>query len=104
MYIKKTQILSGHGHDKTFSVSLTDSAPYNCEFFPKKAHVFMSLQYKSFENTVGKGEIECNEQFLLSKVFSILSEDFPPLSSNLKLTSANCSSLEESKICHLEKG
>ena len=25
----------------------------------------MSLQYKSFENSVGKGEIACNEQFLL---------------------------------------
>ena len=25
----------------------------------------MSLQYKSFENTVGKGEIAHNEQFLL---------------------------------------
>ena len=27
--------------------------------------VFTCLQYKSFENTVGKGEIACNEQFLL---------------------------------------
>ena len=27
--------------------------------------VFMCLQYKSFENTVGKGEIARNEQFLL---------------------------------------
>ena len=27
--------------------------------------VFTSLQYKSFENTVGKGETACNEQFLL---------------------------------------
>ena len=26
---------------------------------------FYSLQYKSFENTVGKGEIARNEQFLL---------------------------------------
>ena len=25
----------------------------------------MCLLYKSFENTVGKGEIACNEQFLL---------------------------------------
>ena len=25
----------------------------------------MCLQYKSFENTVGKGEIACKEQFLL---------------------------------------
>ena len=33
--------------------------------FPKQALVFTCLQYKSFENTVGKGEIACNEQFLL---------------------------------------
>ena len=31
----------------------------------KQALVFMCLQYKSFENTVGKGEIARNEQFLL---------------------------------------
>ena len=33
--------------------------------FPKQALVFMWLQYKSFENTVGKGKIARNEQFLL---------------------------------------
>ena len=33
--------------------------------FPKQALVFACLQYKSFENTVGKGEIARNEQFLL---------------------------------------
>ena len=33
--------------------------------FPKQALVFMCLQYKYFENTVGKGEIARNEQFLL---------------------------------------
>ena len=27
----------------------------------------MCLQYKSFENIVGKGEIACNEQFLFSR-------------------------------------
>ena len=32
---------------------------------PKQALVFTCLQYKSFENTVGKGEIARNEQFLL---------------------------------------
>ena len=36
------------------------------EVFPKQALVFaMCLQYKYFENTEGKGEIACNEQFLL---------------------------------------
>ena len=31
--------------------------------FPKQALVFMCLQCRSFENTVGKGEIARNEQF-----------------------------------------
>ena len=35
------------------------------ETFPKQALVFTSLHYKSFENTVEKGEIARNEQFLL---------------------------------------
>ena len=33
--------------------------------FSKQALVFTCLQHKSFENTAGKGEIACNEQFLL---------------------------------------
>ena len=33
--------------------------------FPKRALVFTCLQYKSFENTEGKGGIARNEQFLL---------------------------------------
>ena len=33
--------------------------------FPKQALVFTCLQYKSFENTVEKGEIARSEQFLL---------------------------------------
>ena len=38
-----------------------------CSFepFPKQALVFMCLQYKSFVNTVGKGEIARIKQFLL---------------------------------------
>ena len=47
---------------------------------------FMYLQCKSLENTVGKGEIACNENFL-------------PFTSNLKLSSAKSFDLEESKIC-----
>ena len=34
--------------------------------FPKQALVFKCLHYRSFENTVGKGEIARKEQFLLS--------------------------------------
>ena len=58
----------------------------------------------SFENTVGKGEIAHNEQFLL------FPQCFLPIwitlsfSSNLKLSSANSFSLEESKICCLVMG
>ena len=33
--------------------------------FPKQALVFICLLYKSFKNTVDKGEIACKEQFLL---------------------------------------
>ena len=52
------------------------------------------------KNTVGKGEIARDEQFLLfPTVFSTLFENFPPFSSNLKLSSANSFCLEESKIC-----
>ena len=40
---------------------------------------------KPFENTVGKGEIARNDP----SCFSILWKTFPPLSSNLKLLSAN---------------
>ena len=34
--------------------------------FPRQGLVFTCLQYKSFENTVGKGDIARNEQYLLS--------------------------------------
>ena len=41
----------------------------------------MCLQYKSFENTVGKGEIARNEQFLLfPTMISTLLENFLPFS------------------------
>ena len=33
--------------------------------FPNRPWFFICLQYKSFENTVGKGEIACDKQFLL---------------------------------------
>ena len=58
---------------------------YLPSFFPKQALVFMCLQYKSFENNVGKGEIARNEQFLLFPVFSTLLETSLPFSSNLKI-------------------
>ena len=57
-----------------------------------------------FENTVGKGEIARNEQFLVFPVFSTHLDNFLPFLSNLKLSSANSLSLEESKICRLVMG
>ena len=55
--------------------------------------------------TVGKGEIACNQQFLsFPQCFSTHLENFLPFSTNSKLLSANSLSLEQSKICHLEKG
>ena len=72
--------------------------------FPKHALVFTCLQYKSFENTGGKGEIARKEQFLLFPVFPIYLGNFPSFSSNLKLLSANSFNLDGSKICHLGKG
>ena len=42
--------------------------PYICiciSTFPNQPWLFTWLQYQSFENTVGKWEIGCNEQFLL---------------------------------------
>ena len=65
----------------------------------------MCLHDKSFENTVGKGEIARNEQFLLfPHCFLPVLESFLPFSTNLKLSSASSLSLEESKICCLERG
>ena len=66
--------------------------------------VFTCLQKNSFKNTVGKGEIAHNEQFLLfPTVFSTVMENSLPFSSNLKFSSANSFSLDESNICHLGK-
>ena len=46
--------------------------------FPKQALVYTCLQYKTFENTVEKGEIARNEQFLLStSVFNPSGELWP---------------------------
>ena len=72
--------------------------------FPKQALVFTCLQYKSFENTTGKGEIARNKQFLLFPRCFLPTLRTLSFSSNLKLTSVNSFRLEESKICHLGKG
>ena len=46
-------------------LSLLGNVAYLLNHFLKQALVFTCLQYKSFENTVGKEEIAPNEQFLL---------------------------------------
>ena len=52
---------------KAFAFELTLTQIFEKLFylFPKQALVFTYLQYKLFKNTVGKGEIAHNEQFLL---------------------------------------
>ena len=73
--------------------------------FPHNDTFLMPLGNKPFENTVGKGEIARNEQFLLfPQCFLPIWNNFLPFSSNLKLSSANSFSLEESKICRLVMG
>ena len=69
--------------------------------FPNKPWVLTS-QHQSFENTVGKGEIACKEQFLLfSQCFQTFWRTLGHVyafSSNRELSTANSFSLEESKI------
>ena len=57
------------------------------------------------KNTVGKGEIARNEQFLpFPRVLFTRFENFLPFSSNLILSSAKSFILEESKIFSFRKG
>ena len=77
---------------------------YLLPFHPfKKSLVFTCLKNKSFENTVGKGEIARNEQFLLFPQCFLPLVGLFPFSSNFKLSSAKSLSLEESKSCRLGK-
>ena len=64
--------------------------------FPNKPWV-LHVCSRSLMKTLGKGEIACNEQFLFPKRISAFFI-------NLKLSSANSLSLEESKFCCLGKG
>ena len=63
------------------------------QLFPKQALVFTCLQYKSSENTVGKGEIAISPFLAVS---STRLENVLPFSSGFKLSSANSFSLKES--------
>ena len=65
----------------------------------------MCLQYKSFYNTVGKGEIARNEKFLFfPAVFSTLLKNSHQFESDSKLSSAKSFSLEKSEVCVWESG
>ena len=66
--------------------------------FPQKLHLLTPPGNKPFENTVGKGEISP-----FPTVFSTRLDTFLPFSSNLKLSSANSFSLEESKWVNREQ-
>ena len=61
-------------------------------------HLLKPLGNKPFKNTMGKGEIARNEQFLLYPVFSTSLENFLLFTSNSKLLSADCFSVDQSKI------
>ena len=95
------------GHMQTF-VNNTLKVSGNFLFtnpFPKQDLVFMCLQYKSFENTVGKGEIARDEQCLLfPQSFYTCLENFLPFFIEFKTVVCKLFSLEESKICRLVMG
>ena len=63
--------------------------------FPR---LMMPLGNMPFENTVGNGEIASNEQFLLYPVLSTSLENFLLLTSNSKLSPADCLNLDQSKM------
>ena len=84
-------------------ITKLQSCQYMYYPFPKQALVFTCLQYKSFEITVGIGEIAHNEQFLLFLQCFLPFWNFLPFLLNLKLLSAYSFSLEKPKICRLGK-
>ena len=102
----------------------------SCTTFPKQILFFTCLQYKSFENTAGKGETARNEQFLLfpqcflpfmrifshfHQIWNIVCKLFQfgrfwnvsfvkGLYRVFEISSANFFSLEDSEMCRLWKG
>ena len=71
--------------------------------FAEQALVFRYLQYKSFENTAGKGEIARNEQFILfPQCFIPIWKTFCYFH-QIKNCRLQTLSLDESKICRLGK-
>ena len=84
---------------------LTMSKSTTCENpFPNKPWFLRVCSTSLLKTLWEKGKLLVKEQFLLFPVFSTRFWNFLPLSSNLKLSSSNSFSLEESKICCLGKG
>ena len=88
-----------------------------CYLWPFTLYQTITTLNKPFENIMSKGENAGNQHFVVSSnsfsysavspfptVFSTHLESFLPFSSNLKLSSANSFSMEESKILCLGKG
>ena len=105
-------LMRGHKKTNHFDLLLFNycSEIHNTEFnftnpFPKKPWFSRVCSTKCSENTIGKGEITHNEQFLLfPQSFLPIFENFWRFCQISKLLAANSLSLEESKICGLEKG
>ena len=74
------------------------------DFYVSAVQVFTCLQYRSFENTVGAGEIARNEQFLLFPQCFLPTCELSAIFIRFDIVVCKFFSLEESKICHLEKG
>ena len=69
----------------------------------KKALVFMRQEYKSFENTVGKGEIAHIEQSPSVHIFYLFGE-LPACNFKSEIGICKLSVWRSLKICHLGKG
>ena len=99
MYLKK-DLCCRHANKGMFGTGLKHVLTHSHTMTP-----MTPLGKKPFENTLGKGEIARNEQFLLFPQCVLpVWIAFMPFSSNLKLSSANSFSLKESKICRLVMG
>ena len=72
--------------------------------FPNKPLFLHGCSSSLFKTQWEKEKLFYRAIFPFPTVFSTLLENSLPFSSNLKLSSANSFSLEESKICRLEKG
>ena len=76
---------------------------YNLQPFPKQALVFTCLLYKSFENTVEKGEIAYNEQFLLFPRWFLPVWKTVCHFYQIRICRLQTVSLEAAKTCRLER-